>query len=83
MRTVGISRVGVAPGCEASCAGGAGCVIDRRWSTTAPGLHAAAAGCTWARTLYVRPDHAGDDVDCDDQCFWIVGDTGLVAALPL
>jgi hypothetical protein len=36
-----------------------------------------------AHTFCVRRDHADDDIDRDDQCFWIVADTGLVAALPL
>jgi hypothetical protein len=27
-----------------------------------------------AQTFCIRRDHAGDDIDRDDQCFWIIAD---------
>ena len=43
-----------------------------RRKAAATGLHAAAPRAMSTHTFCVRRDHADDDIDRDDQCFWIV-----------
>jgi hypothetical protein len=36
-----------------------------------------------AHTFCVRRDHADDDIDRDDQCFWIIASAAVWLRLPL